>query len=102
MPRYCAIMGVWADRSAVRGGAADAGGVEVGSVIEPKMLGQQGRAAGCFGSGDCHPCAIGVQSVRHPCAIRAPSASAPWMFAKSGGIRSLPRTQTRECEGMVE
>ena len=51
-------MGVCADRSPVLG----FGGV-VGSVMEPKILGEHERAAGCGGRGDCHPCATGSRAV---------------------------------------
>jgi len=51
-------MGVCADRSAVRG--VDGG---VGSVIEPKMLGEQGRVAGRRGRGHCRSCSSGSDAV---------------------------------------
>jgi len=74
-------MGVWADRSPVRG--ADGGG---GSVIEPKMLGERGREAG------------GAAEV---IAIHVLPALAQLIFTACGGLCSLPRNQAPDCEGMV-
>ena len=41
--KYCCIMGVCADRSPVAGGRGE-GDLGVGSVMEPGMLGERGRA----------------------------------------------------------